>query len=388
MTVTGETIENKFYRLTIDTKTGGIKSLFDKIEQRELVDAKASYTLNETIYASGGEDSRILNHNWGTAPVDLKVDQPTSAKIVENVKTTLEQRIVIVTSAKNLPNIRSEYILYNEIKRVDVINTLEKEETRAKEAVYFAYPFAAENPAVEYQIQNGWVHPNDDQMPGACREWFTSQNLVHVRDGDFSVAWSTPDAPLFTLTDINRGRWPTYLKIINGHAYSYVMNNYWFTNYRATQGGSFRFCYSITSGRHLSREALANFDADSRMPVLAYAYFSVRNAKVAKLPRPLPGDAGSLMSISAPNLRVITLKAAEDGDGFILRLQEVGGLTGEAEIRMPLFETSQAFLCNGVEENQRRLIATGTTIQFPYKPNSFTTLRLKTAFSPAHIARK
>ncbi|MGZ5544102.1 MAG: glycosyl hydrolase-related protein, partial [Limisphaerales bacterium] len=151
--------------------------------------------------------------------------------------------------------------------------------------------------------------------------------------------------------------------------------------------GSFRFCYSITSGKNLSREALAQFDADTRTPVVGYSYFTVHNAKVAKWPRPLAADAGSLLSIDAANLQVVMLKAAEDGDGFILRLQEVAGKTGQAEMKLPLFETAQAFLCNGVEENQQRLLTTGGAIKFPYKANGFTTLRLKLSFTPTHLAR-
>jgi hypothetical protein len=196
---------------------------------------------------------------------------------------------------------------------------------------------------------------------------------VHISDGNFSIAWSTPDAPLFTMTDINRGLWPTYLKVTNGHIYSYVMNNYWFTNYRATQGGSFRFCYSITSGKDLNREALAKFDADTRTPVTAYGYFTVHNAKVAKWPRPLGAETATLMSVDSSNLQIVTMKAAEDGDGYILRL--------------PLFTIDHAFLCNGVEENQQRLKATSTTVKMPFKANAFTTIRLKLSFAPPNLAR-
>ncbi|MFO1501266.1 MAG: hypothetical protein U1G07_23230 [Verrucomicrobiota bacterium] len=71
----------------------------------------------------------------------------------------------------------------------------------------------------------------------ARREWFTPQNLIHLRDGTFDIARATPDAPLVCLTDINRGNWPAELAVKNGHVYSYAMNNYWFTNYRAEQGG-------------------------------------------------------------------------------------------------------------------------------------------------------
>ena len=36
-----------------------------------------------------------------------------------------------------------------------------------------------------------------------------------------------------------------------GTIFSYVMNNYWYTNYVAGQGGDFTFRYVITSGRNL-----------------------------------------------------------------------------------------------------------------------------------------
>ena len=373
----GNTIENQYYRLTVDTQTGGLASLFDKTANRELLDRKAPYKLNQYVYVSGGEGSLILNFTFGSAPAKLIIDTPVSAEIVESVKTPLGQRIVVATKAKNTPSVRSEYLLYDKIQRVDIVNTLEKTETRAKEAVYFAFPFAADKPAFEYQIQNGWCRPNDDQLPGACREWFTPQNLVHISDGAFSVAWSTPDAPLATLTDINRGQWLERLPISNGHVYSYALNNYWFTNYRAQQGGRFVFHYSITSGKDLSRETLARFDADTRAPVIAYPFLSSFSAQIAQAGRPMPAGSGSFLTLDAPNLQMVTFKEAEDGVGYIVRLREVAGKFGEAELRLPTFRVKEAYLCNGVEDDKAKLSSTTTSVKVPYQPNRFITVRLK-----------
>jgi hypothetical protein len=386
--LSGDTIENEFYRLTVDTQTGGLKSLFDKTDGRELLDTTAPYKLNEYLYVSGGEGSLILNHTFGSAPANLTIHQPESAEIIEHVKTPLGQRIAIVTKAANTPKIRSDYFIYDAIKRVDIVNVIEKTETRAKEAVYFAFPFAAKKPAMEYQIQNGWVRPNEDQLPGACREWFTPQNLVHLSDGDFSVAWSTADAPLVTLTDINRGKWLSHLPIGNGHVYSYAMNNYWFTNYRAQQGGRFVFHYSITTGSHLSREQLARFDADTREPVVAYPFVSSFSAKMTQTARPLPASSGSLLTLDSPNLQIVTFKAAEDEDGCILRLREIAGHTGEAEIKFPMFRVKAAQLCNGVEEKKQKLAIAGNIVKVPFKPNQFVTVRLKLEMEPGRVANK
>lgn len=373
-----ETIENRFYRLTVDRRTGALKSLFDKIEGRELLDPHAARGLNEYLYVSGGEGSQILNCNFGTPPAQLVVETPGQGEIVETVRTPLGWRITVEARCRRTPRLRTEYRLYDALRRVDIVNTVEKEPTRAKEAVYFAFPFAATAPQIEYQIQNTWVRPNTDQMPGACREWFTPQNLVHVREGDFSVAWATPDAPLITLTDINRGRWLDHLPLTNGHVFSYAMNNYWFTNYRAEQGGRFVFRYSLTSGRDLSREALAHFDQDIRTPVLAYAHRSSFSAAISQVGRPMPPRGASFFELDAPNLEWVTLKEAEDGEGFILRLREVAGRAGETALHLPLFRVREAWLCNGVEENQRRLRTPNPhTVRVPYRPNAFTTIRLK-----------
>jgi hypothetical protein len=372
-----DTIENQFYKLVVDPETGAIKSLFDKTENRELLDAGAAHKLNEYVYVSGGEGSLILNFTFGTPPANLQIHKAGKGKIGKVRKTPVGQRIEVVAESQNTPEIRAEYLLYDNIKRVDIVNTVTKNEVRAKEAVYFAFPFAAQKPGLEYQIQNGWVRPNDDQMPGACREWFTPQNVVHVTDEDYSVAWATPDAPLVTLTDINRGKWLSHLPITNGHVYSYAMNNYWFTNYRAQQGGRFVFHFSITSGQKLSREQLAAFDADTRAPVMPYPFLSSFSAAIAQAERPMPATGGSFLQLDSPNLQIVTIKEAEEGDGWIVRCREIAGKSGSAELKTPTLKIKEAFLCNGVEAPQQKLVVSDQSVSVPFNPNQFITIKIQ-----------
>jgi alpha-mannosidase len=373
----GASIENQYYRLEIDTRTGGLKSLYDKTGGKELVDGSAPYTLNQFLYVSGGGGTLLIDNIYGRRPPDLAIDSPASARIVERVRTPLGQRLIVEMRARNAPKIRSEYRLYEGLKRAEILNTLQKEEVRDQEAVYFAFPFAAQKPGFEYQIQNGWVRPNVDQLPGACREWFATQNLVHIRDGSFSIVWATPDAPLMTLTDIDRGRWLKHLEIKNGHVFSYVMNNYWWTNYKAVQGGDFSFRYYITSGEELTREGLSRFDVDTRTPVFAYPFLSPPTLQPQGQIR--GPNQGSLLTLEAPNLEFVTFKKAEDGKGYILRLKEVAGRTGEAEVSFPLLRIDKAYLCNGVEAVLRELQSTQTSVSVPYDANRYITVRLEAA---------
>ncbi|MEX0904253.1 MAG: glycoside hydrolase family 38 C-terminal domain-containing protein [Balneolaceae bacterium] len=377
--IAGNIADNQFYRLTVDTETGGLISLYDKDSGKELVDEEASHSLNEYVYVSGGEDTKIINHGMGVPPAELNLHKPSDVKVIENTETSLGQRIIVEARSKNTPVIRSEYRLYNDIKTIDIINTVHKAATLEKEGVYFAFPFISEEPDVAYQIQNGWLRPNEDQLPGAAREWFTTQNLVRVNDGNYSIAWASPDAPLFTLTDINRGKWPTHLDIDNGHVFSYIMNNYWFTNYKASQEGEFTFSYAITSGEDLSREELAHFDADIRNPVIGYPLLSTWAAGVEAEDRPLSAVKGKFFALKdSENLQFVTLKQAEDRNGWIVRLLETGGKAGETELSTELFDIDAAYLANGVEENQKTLSVENDVVKIPYKANRYITIRLAT----------
>jgi hypothetical protein len=57
--------------------------------------------------------------------------------------------------------------------------------------------------------------------------------------------------------DINRGEWPERFHPKSSAIFSYAMNNYWHTNYRARQGGSVTFSYVMTSAEQLDSVALS-----------------------------------------------------------------------------------------------------------------------------------
>ena len=97
------TIENEYYELVIDQETGGVKSLNDKAQKRELVDEQSEYSLNEYLYVSGGDESLILNLDYSKELAELTIHEPTSAQLVENLSTPLGQRLTIETSAKHTP---------------------------------------------------------------------------------------------------------------------------------------------------------------------------------------------------------------------------------------------------------------------------------------------
>lgn len=369
-------IDSRYYRITLDPRTGAVAHLFDKELNRDLVNSSAPFKLNELVYAAGGERQRIIRDMAGYDPTHLDVTGQSGARLIENVRTPFGRRIRIEAQAKNVPLIESEITIYDDLKRIDIRDHIRKEDIRAKEAIYFAFPFRVSPPELLYQVHNAWARPNQDQLPGACREWFTTQNLVVSRDAGVTIAFATPDLPLVTLTDINRGLWLRHLDIRNGHVYSYVTNNYWSTNIKASQSGDISFRYSITSRRDLDYVALGRFGSETRSGLAGYNYFDWGNARGTIGPKRMPANQGTFFEIDAANAQVTAFKQAEDGAGYILRLRETAARDATAHLRSPVFHLVQAFLTDGVEENRSPLAVKAGGIEVPLKANRFSTVRL------------
>ena len=150
----GNVIESRAYRIKFDSASGGIASIIDKDSGRELVDAKAPYRLNEYLYVAGGKGTRIVEN--GPEP-KLTISTPQKATLRREKLGDLGERMVIETSAAMTPTIVSVVTVWNDVKRIDIENRLTKTQTYDKEAVYFAFPFAATKPTFRYEIPAGVV---------------------------------------------------------------------------------------------------------------------------------------------------------------------------------------------------------------------------------------
>jgi len=365
-------IKSRHYRIRLDPLSGAIVELHDLALDKQLVDLSSPYGLNRLVYVSGGEGTRVVNNN--TAPEAVLTRTPAGHAVL--VRNTGDS-IVVRTRAPNVPEIETSITVYNEIKRVDIVNRLVKTETRDKEAVYFAFPFAVDPPDLAYESQAGWVRPNRDQLPGAAREWFATQNVVVARGKAVSIAWASPDAPLCTLTEINRGLWLTDLPAANAHVYSYVMNNYWTTNYKASQGGEVTFRYAITSAASLSEEEAGRFSSDTRFPPLPFQMVHTGSNRVRPVERTLPAGRGVFFELDSSQIQVSAFKAAEDGDGYILRLREIAGKAGTVRLTSPLFTLRKVHETDALEENRRELAVTGgQSVGLPILGHRYATFRL------------
>jgi alpha-mannosidase len=341
-------VESKYYKLQINSQTGGISHLIDKTTGKDLVSPASEYGLNEYLYVTGGDpgsfipgsikDNRILNADPTLPLPTLEVHHaklqgaPTAKRFLWGTVVTLHSR------ARNTPEIVSHITLLDTRKQVNFQNEVEKTSTLKKEGVYFAFPFVLDLPQMKYRGATAWVNPESDMLPGANRQWFTTQGGVFGKGANHNVAWTTVDAPLVTLEDINRGLWPESIQIQTGSVFSYVMNNYWYTDTPAQQGGRFAFRYALTSGPDVSEAQAMTLTAEQRSPLTAIRHYNMGWA-------PILSDKGAGFLNAAPaGVNILTVRPLPGTDNYLVRVQNTTANDVKATVEFPAVSLKEAFL--------------------------------------------
>ena len=334
---------------------------------------KSPYLLGQYVYVAGGDNTRLIHISEHLPNANLTVSPAAAATAVNAVATPWGQSLNYRVSGPHAPRIDVEIRLFNGEKKIEIVNRLQKEPVNDKEAIYFAFPFAAPQPEFEYEGQNGTVNPARDELAGGCREWYTAGHWARVSGGGISAAVIPIDAPLVTFGDINRGLWPEKFEPKSSAIFSYALNNYWHTNFPRVQSGEFTFRYVVTSGAKLDPAYLSRLGRESLTPLETGEL--ARNDKVG-LRGSLPATPASFLGLNGDGVELETLKPAEDGEGYIVRLLETAGREGRVRLSSRLLEFSRAWLSNATEDNLREIPASKDGVEVALSPYAIVTLRL------------
>jgi len=86
-------------------------------------------------------------------------------------------------------------------------------------------------------------------------------------------------------------------------------------------------------------------------------------------------EAVCLLRVDQQNIVIETVKQAEDGNGWIVRLYESCRQRGKARLKFA-FPIQKAWRTNILEQDQQELICNGDTVEIEYRPFQVITLRL------------
>lgn len=312
--VQGNVLDNGLVRVEIDPKTGSIKSIKAHGTEPYLADTQSDYQLNQYLFLEGADIQ------------DLETNGPVELRITENgpVYGVLEAR----SEAPGCVSLVRRYQLTKGQDYLEIENRVDK--TRAplpekigdwflaqnknKESINFAFPMAVPHGIMELDLPIGSMVPWKDQIPSACKNWYTVGRYGDVSNDRFGMTWFTLDAPLVEVGEIsatligsqsNPGVWRKTTEPTQT-LYSWALNNHWGTNYRQYQEGLIVFRYALRPHQKFDRAETYRLATAMTQPLL------ISYAETEELEIPFDFESKGLV--------VVSTKPADDGNGKIIRI--------------------------------------------------------------------
>ncbi len=370
--VVGESsLENRFFKIKLNSQTGAIEGIYDKELSRELVDKRAPHKLNQFVA------------KWVQSG---KIEGAGKAMIRKGQSGPVYGSLVVSSQGAGCPQITQEIILYDKIKRIDFANRILKDSTPLLE-IYFAFPFKMDNPEFRFEGSNSVIEPLRDQFPGSNSNYYAVQHWADVSDGKVGVTLSCIESHLLEFG----GLWPCYVsqahhgvtppdfgrefvkqdELTKGYMYSFVLDSNFRTNFQPVQQADCLFRYSISTHKGEWKEGRCrDFGWAICNPLIGV---HVNGKKEGTLDRKM-----SFCQVDKPNVFLLTLKRAEDGDGIIVRLIETEGKDVMATVTLPHLTIKKAYRTNLVEENEGEATFTEHEIKIPVGAFGITTIRFQT----------
>ena len=344
------TVENDYFKIVFDMQTGSITSLFDKKLQLEMVDPASSWQLGALVYETlSGNRNQTLNLSLTEYErkglTDVHMQAGTNGAIYQTIRVTGKSGC-----CDDGFGVTIEIRLFHHEKRIELNYALRKKPLTDPDGIYVAFPFKLDHAKLYFDVQGGVVSSRENQLERTASDWNTVQNFVAARNDKAQFIIGSDLAPLFQLGGLWTGqRRDSYDA---PHVYSWVTNNYWFTNFRATQEGELKWSYYLTSDSDISNTAATRFGWGSRVPIYARV---MPEGKANNLPMSYSsfhfGKENLLMTSATPSMEegYILINVRElDGTPTLLQITDSKGRIVDFSIVNALEEPMQ----NGLKETQ------------------------------------
>jgi hypothetical protein len=358
----GATLENGLVRIRIDEQTGGIVELTARDLDGNFADTSTGEALNDYLYLPG-DDLSGVRHN---GPVTLRPGE--AGPLVASV--------LVESTAPGCRRLIREIRVVAGQDHVELINTVDKERLavksymakEGKESVNFGFAFRVPGGEIVLDLPLGRMRPEADQMPSACKNWFTIGRFADVSNAERGVTWVSLDAPLLqvgglTANLLNSQTNPdVWRRHVGGtqRLYCWAMNNHWGTNYRAYQDGPVVFRFMLRPHRHFNPADASRFATAFSQPLLPTRAVG------------LQPSGKSLFTLDSPDVLLSALKPSDDGRALIVRLFGAGTQTAHVTLN---WGTVTPKSVNLSDTSERPGALAGSHIEVP--PLALVTLRLE-----------
>lgn len=236
--INGYTIDNKWLTLRIDSSTGAISSLVYKSNNQDIVQP-GSFAFNQYEYVPGRD------------PANAQTAKVTNMQVTDN--GPLLTKVVLHCDAPGTKDLVISYELNNNNGNLTITDSLDKLKVREKEAVHFAFPFNIPGSALNADNGAFPYAPFTDTLAGGNRDFGYIGKWMDWSGADWGLTFVSPQTPIMEWGEMRSelipanssvSKWKTSFSPTQT-LFSYALNNYWHTNYKADQEGSVCFSYTL-----------------------------------------------------------------------------------------------------------------------------------------------
>ena len=218
----------------------------------------------------------------------------------------------------------------------------------------------------------GVVRPYKDQLRWGSHDYLLANRWVDVSNSSYGVTMAPVEAITVSFGDIRYNRMSIDYQPANSHLYSYAYSNRMaglLTLSADDCNATLRYSFVSHNGDWNSGEATS----------LGWSIAAPLEARMlpAGQTGSLPKDRASFVSVSAPNVQMVTLKQSEQpGRGWVVRLVETEGRATSVRVHLPHLPVSGAARCDLVENDQEPLEVRDRSVRLSIGAYAFVTVRL------------
>ena len=317
-------LENGVLKINIDLFSGAIRELV--YGNNNYVDANHPEIpgLNTLVYIRGRDPedwlipSKCTIHWKEYGPlvkvIEIRSETPVAGKLIQEIRLDHQ----------------GEY--------VEISNILDKTGILYPEAVFFAFPFHIPDGNASIDIAFGDYTPGVEQLPGSNMNYFTLQRWVDISNKYRGITLISKDAPMIQtgeiLTDAIVTGWKK--EPAKGQTvYSYVMNNYWETNYKASQEGETIFRYRLFP--HEGPLDALSCEKEARAFAQPLLVMKTQQGE---------GKRENLISLDNPQLMITAVRPVNQDGRLMVDIYNPSGSSLECRILPGTFSFSQIMECD------------------------------------------
>lgn len=258
-----EALDTPFYHVSLLPETGRIIQIEEKETGRKLLDENAQWGFFDLVeervdgrYARQerstifSKDVEKVHHSISCWNHEWKADRKGITGLTEHSAEKNGEEVILVSKSVSESmewlETRITFSVVEPVIRVDL--HMKKKPETTPVGIYFTVPLALkEGWDCVYDTMDTFVRLDKEQLGDTCRDYLTVDRTVSMFDGDGGVTLACPDAPMVQVGGFQFGKENCRIeRQKNPLLIAWPMNNYWNTNFAASQDGEFHFHYEIT----------------------------------------------------------------------------------------------------------------------------------------------